>query len=71
LHIAHRLTGWNAIKQRVEQLQLTLPDDTIKEVTARIKALADQRPLSLDDVDVLLREYHSQAVQANEMLLVD
>jgi homocitrate synthase len=68
LHIAHRLTGWNAIKQRAEQLQLVMSDDAIKEVTAHIKALADQRPLSLDDVDVLLREYHSKAVQNDKVL---
>lgn len=64
LHIAHRLTGWNAVKQRADQLQLNLSDPQVKEVTARIKAEADQRRLSLDDVDVLLREYHSEAVQA-------
>jgi homocitrate synthase len=68
LHIAHRLTGWNAIKQRAEQLQLVISDEAIKEVTAHIKALADQRPLSLDDVDVLLREYHSRAVQDDKVL---
>jgi len=62
IHVAHRLTGWNAIKQRAEQLQLNLPDDIIKEITAQIKALADKKRLSLDDVDVLLRSYHSQSV---------
>ncbi len=62
LHIAHRLTGWNAVKQRAEQLQLDLTDPQVKEVTAHIKEEADQRKLSLDDVDVLLREYHSQAL---------
>ncbi|MCY4089603.1 MAG: homocitrate synthase [Caldilineaceae bacterium] len=62
LHIAHRLTGWNAVKQRAEQLQLDLTDPQVKEVTAHIKNEADQRKLSLDDVDVLLREYHSRAV---------
>lgn len=64
LHIAHRLTGWNAVKQRADQLQLNLSDPQVKEVTARIKAEADQRRLSLDDVDVLLRTYHSEAVLA-------
>ena len=64
LHIAHRLTGWNAVKQRADQLQLNLSDPQVKVVTARIKAEADQRKLSLDDVDVLLREYHSEAAQA-------
>ena len=62
LHIAHRLTGWNAVKQRAEQLQLDLTDPQVKEVTAHIKTAADQRKLSLDDVDVLLREYHSRAL---------
>jgi homocitrate synthase len=62
IHVAHRLTGWNAIKQRAEQLQLNLADDEIKRITAQIKLLADQRNLSLDDVDVLLRSYHSQVV---------
>jgi len=60
VHVAHRLTGWNAIKQRVEQLQLNMTDDDVKKVTEQIKALADQKKLSLDDVDVLLRTYHSQ-----------
>lgn len=64
IHVAHRLTGWNAIKQRAEQLQLSLTDDEIKKITAQIKALADQKHLSLDDVDVLLRSYHSQSVES-------
>lgn len=59
VHVAHRLTGWNAIKQRAEQLQLSLTDDQLKEITNRVKAMADHRSLSLNDVDVLLREYHS------------
>jgi homocitrate synthase len=64
IHVAHRLTGWNAIKQRVEQLQLELTDAQIKEITAHIKSLADEKPLSLDDVDALLREYHGRVAQA-------
>jgi len=62
VHVAHRLTGWNAIKQRAEQLQLNLSDEQIKQITAQIKILADQKNLSLDDVDGLLRDYHSQMV---------
>ena len=59
VHVAHRLTGWNAIKSRVEQLRLELTDAQIKEITAHIKALADEKPLSLSDVDTLLRSYHT------------
>ena len=65
IHVAHRLTGWNAIKQRAEQLQLTLSDDAIKKITAQIKVLADQRSLSLEDVDVLLRAYHAENITSD------
>jgi homocitrate synthase len=58
IHIAHKLTGWNAIKDRAEQLNLNLSDAEIKECTAHIKALADQKPLSLGDVDAILRAWH-------------
>lgn len=67
VHVAHRLTGWNAIKQRAEQLQLNLSDDEIKRITAQIKSLADQKKLTLDDVDVLLRTYHSELVGSPEV----
>ena len=55
--IAHRLTGWNAIKWRAEQLGLSLDESQIKRVTNHIKALADEKPLSLDDVDAALRRW--------------
>jgi homocitrate synthase len=64
ISIAHKLTGWNAIKDRAEQLGLALTDEQIKEVTAHIKALADQKKLDLNDVDELL---HRWANGANEM----
>jgi len=57
--IGHRLTGWNAVKSRVEQLGLELTDEEIKDATAKIKELADVRTQSMDDVDSLLRVYHS------------
>ena len=57
ISIAHRLTGWNAIKNRAEQLGLSIDDAHIKTITAHIKALADEKPLSLDDVDGLLRRW--------------
>lgn len=55
LHIAHRLTGWNAIRHRAEQLGLSLSDDQLKDLTRRVKVLADQKPISLSDVDALLQ----------------
>ena len=52
--IAHRLTGWNAIKHRADQLGLQLSEEELKQVTAHIKALADVKPLKLADVDEIL-----------------
>lgn len=57
--IGHRLTGWNAVKNRVEQLNLDLTDEDAKAVTQKIKALADAHgALSLDMVDGLLKKFH-------------
>jgi homocitrate synthase len=62
----HRLTGWNAVKSRVEQLGLKLTDEQIKDATNKIKELADVRTQSMDDVDSLLRVYHS-GIQSGEL----
>ena len=56
--IGHRLTGWNAVKNRVQQLDLDMTDEQVKEVTAQIKKLADVRPQSIEDVDKLLQDFH-------------
>ncbi|KAG8748097.1 Homocitrate synthase isozyme [Ceratobasidium sp. 414] len=60
--IGHRLTGWNAVKSRVEQLGLTMTDEQVKDATAKIKELADVRTQSMEDVDTVLRVYHSGIV---------
>lgn len=56
IHVAHRLTGWNAIKDRVQQLNLNLGDDQIRTLTRRIKSEADSGSMTLDDVDTLIYE---------------
>ncbi|KAI8925001.1 homocitrate synthase [Entophlyctis helioformis] len=61
--IGHRLTGWNAVKNRVQQLSLSLSDDEVKKVTAQIKSLADIKPLGIEEVDTLLRQFHEKKVQ--------
>ena len=60
--IGHRLTGWNAVKNRVQQLGLSLTDDQVKSVTAQIKELADIKPLGIEEVDTLLRKFHEKVV---------
>jgi len=69
VHFASRLTGWNAVKTRVGQLGLEMTDDQVKEVTAKIKAMADVRPIAIDDADSIIRSFHlnlrkSDSIQA-------
>lgn len=71
IHVAHRLTGWNAIKSRAEQLGLSLPTALIKDATAKIKALADIRPTTLNDVDSILHEYDSNHQSEDRGLTTD
>ncbi|MBL8164857.1 MAG: homocitrate synthase [Anaerolineae bacterium] len=52
--IGHRLTGWNAMRERARSLGLSLTDDTVRDVTQTVKRLADDRPLSIAEVDALL-----------------
>jgi homocitrate synthase len=61
IHIAHRLTGWNAIRFRADQLGLVLSDEEIKSITEKVKLLADQHRLTLDEVDSLLYANHQPA----------
>jgi homocitrate synthase len=57
VQIGHRLTGWNAVRSRAQELGLSLTDAQIKQATQRIKTLADQRPLGVEEVDTLLRAW--------------
>jgi homocitrate synthase len=66
ISIAHRLTGWNAIKARAEQLNLNIADEDIRAATDRIKRMADERPLTLDDVDSVLRDWIAPDLDRNE-----
>jgi homocitrate synthase len=65
IHIAHRLTGWNAIRNRADQLGLRLSDERIKMITEEIKRLADERTLTLDEVDRLLTEAEQTELARN------
>jgi homocitrate synthase len=58
IHFASRLTGWNAIKSRASQLAIEMTDEQYKQCTAKIKALADIRPIAIDDADSIIRAFH-------------
>ncbi|KAB5572342.1 homocitrate synthase [Coniochaeta sp. 2T2.1] len=57
IHFASRITGWNAIKSRAEQLGLVIGDEQAKLLTQKIKAMADVRPLAIDDADSIIRSF--------------
>jgi homocitrate synthase len=57
INIAHRLTGHNAVGKRAEELGLTFGKTELREITRRIKALADSGPLSMDQLDSVLKEW--------------
>ncbi|KAI9741233.1 MAG: Saccharopine dehydrogenase [Cirrosporium novae-zelandiae] len=59
VHFASRLTGWNAIKSRAEQLKIQMTDAQLKQCTLKIKALADIRPIAIDDADSIIRNFHA------------
>lgn len=66
VHFASRLTGWNAIKSRVEQLGLRMTDAQVKLCTAKIKALADVRQIAIDDADSIIRTFHGNLSKDTE-----
>jgi homocitrate synthase len=71
VHFASRLTGWNAIKSRADQLNLQMTDAQYKECTAKVKALADVRKITLDDTDAIIRAYHHNLHHDEEVPLLE
>jgi homocitrate synthase len=54
--MGHRLTGWNSIKERAQTLGLQLDDSVVRAVTQEVKRLADTTPLTMNEIDGMLRE---------------
>jgi homocitrate synthase len=57
MNIAHRLTGYNAVGRRAEQLGLSFGKAELRQITQRIKTMADAGPLSMDQLDAVLKEW--------------
>ncbi len=54
IDLAHRLVGWNAVRDRAATLGLALSEEALRAATQQIKAQADERRITLDDVDAVL-----------------
>ena len=59
IDLAHRLVGWNAVRDRAASLGLALDENTLRAATQQIKAMADEDRITLEDVDAVL---HGMAV---------
>ena len=57
VELGHRLTGWNAIAHRARTLGLSLSEAELRAATREIKRLADEAPLTTEQVDQILREW--------------
>ena len=55
MNIAHRLTGYNAVGKRAEELGLSFGKAELRQITLKIKTMADSGPLSMDQLDAVLR----------------
>ncbi|KAF2645569.1 homocitrate synthase [Massarina eburnea CBS 473.64] len=72
VHFASRLTGWNAIKSRADQLGVSMTDAEYKKCTAEIKKMADVKKITLDDTDSIIRNFHENQIhKTNKPLLPD
>ncbi|MCY3720373.1 MAG: homocitrate synthase [Anaerolineaceae bacterium] len=56
IDVAHRLVGWNAVRDRAATLGMALDEPELRAATRRIKALADERRITLADVDKVLQD---------------
>lgn len=70
VNFTSRLTGWNAIKSRAEQLNLKMTDAQMKAVTVKIKTMGDVRELAADDVDNVLRNFYDNLHNEQEKELL-
>lgn len=70
VHFASRLTGWNAIKSRAAQLNIEMTDAEYKVCTAKIKALADIRPIAVDDADSIISAFYRSIKLGKELDLL-
>ena len=54
IDVAHRLVGRNAIRDRAACLGISLADESLRSVTDQVKLMADERQITLADVDKIL-----------------
>lgn len=61
IQVASRVTGKAAIRHRASELGICLDDECLRTATSTIKCLADEREISIADVDAVLNTYGAVA----------
>lgn len=61
IQVASRVTGKAAVRHRAKELGLCLDEACLRQATSTIKCLADEREISLADVDAVLVSFGAQA----------
>jgi len=56
IDVAHRLVGRNAIRDHAVSRGMLLPEEVLQLATAQVKLMADERPITLEDVDKILEK---------------
>jgi homocitrate synthase len=54
IQLTHRLTGWNAMAARAQELSLTVPVEKLKSMTTVLKNLSEERQFTTDELDRVL-----------------
>ena len=57
LIVGSRLTGKHAIGYRAREIGITFGEAELREITQRIKEMADRGPISEDEIDAVLRDW--------------
>lgn len=63
-----RLTGWHALAARAAELGLRLGDTDGRVLAVRVKELADQQPLTQDEVDDVIRSFVLATAQTRDAI---
>lgn len=61
IQVASRVTGKAAIRHRASELGICLDDECLRTATSAIKCMADEREISIADVDAVLNTYGAVA----------
>lgn len=58
IKIAHKLVGWNALKEKSLQMKLDISDSDLKILTRQIKETASEKKITEKEIENILIDFH-------------